>query len=386
MKALYFLYFSTIGIVNTYLNLYYRELGLSGVQIGWLSAIVPAVGMISGPLWGMLNDRLGRPRAQLAVAAGGSILAMLALSRPAVLIGLLPLAGLYSLFNSTIVPICDATTLNILGSLRDRYGRQRIWGTIGFILTTWITGQLTGRFGLRSIFPIFAIVMLGLLATTRFLPRQRLRLSLGPQEGLVRMVTRPRWLFFSLSLLFLGLSISGMNNFLGISLKMAGGSDQLVGIVWSLAALAEIPVLFFSTQLIHRLGLRWMLAVSFLVYAVRFALYAAMPSPEWAIPLSLLHGFTFAMYWVASVMYINQMAPEALKTTSLGLFIAISYLANVLGAPFGGAMLDRIGPSALFAVYAGFALLALAILLAGFRFAGCPRRRRGKTITTERTE
>jgi len=372
MKALYFFYFSAFGIFATYLNLYYRSIGLSGIQIGWLSAVVPAVAIVSGPLWGLLNDRVGRPRMQLAVAAAGSILVMLAIPVPSALIALLPLAGLYSLFNSTIMPIIDTTTINILGSRRDRYGRQRIWGTVGFILTTWVTGQLTGQLGLRTIFPIYAVVMLGLLAALRFLPRQRLHLSLRPQGGLVRMVTQPKWLFFSLSLFFLGLSISGMNNFLGISLKMAGGSDRLVGSVWSLAALAEIPVLYFSAYLIRNLGLRRMLVVAFLVYAVRFALYAVMPSPEWALPLSLMHGFTFGLYWVASVMFINRMAPDHLKTTSQGLFLAITYLANVLGAPFGGAMLDRIGPSALFAVYSGFAFIGLIVLLAGFRFAREP--------------
>ncbi len=375
VKVLYFVYYAAFGIFSAYSNLYFRGLGLSGFQIGWLSAIIPAVGVICGPLWSYLNDRLERPRAQLAIAGAGALAAVLAMSVPRTFLWLLPLAGLYSLFNSTVMPIIDTTNLALLGERRDRYGRQRVWGSVGYITAIWVVGQVIGALGLHWLFPAYAIAMLGLLAALFFLPDRRVRLALAPQGGLLEMVRQPRWLLFAVSILFLGVSISGMNNFLGVSLKIMGGSDRLVGNVLSLAAVAEMPVMFFSTVLIGRVGLKRMLVISFGAYSLRFALYAVMPSPLWALPISLMHGFTFGLYWVASIIYLNQLAPAHLKTTSQGLFMGIAYLSNVAGALIGGALLDHVGPSALFAIYAGCALTALAILLVCFRVAEAPAAR-----------
>jgi PPP family 3-phenylpropionic acid transporter len=132
--------------------------------------------------------------------------------------------------------------------------------------------------------------------------------------------------------------------------------------------LSEIPVMLYSGRLVSRFGLERMLAFSFVIYAVRCVLYAFMPAPIWALPINLLNGLSFGLFWVCSVMYVSHMAPDSLRATSQTLLTAVLSLANVVGAPFGGYIFDHSGPSSLFLIYAVFALAGLGVLLAGFRY------------------
>ena len=60
LRVLYFLYFGALGGYWTYLNVYYREIGLSGMQIGLVNTLSPLVSIFAATMWGMVNDRLGR--------------------------------------------------------------------------------------------------------------------------------------------------------------------------------------------------------------------------------------------------------------------------------------------------------------------------------------
>ncbi|MGD8458451.1 MAG: MFS transporter, partial [Anaerolineales bacterium] len=60
LRILYFFYFAAFGIIGTYLNIYYRDSGLSGLQIGILASVLPLVSMGAAPLWGIWSDRIGQ--------------------------------------------------------------------------------------------------------------------------------------------------------------------------------------------------------------------------------------------------------------------------------------------------------------------------------------
>ena len=65
---MYFLYYTGFGIYLPFINIYYSHIGLSGLEIGLINTLSPLVGMLSAPLWGILNDRFGKTRVLLAIA------------------------------------------------------------------------------------------------------------------------------------------------------------------------------------------------------------------------------------------------------------------------------------------------------------------------------
>ena len=363
VKVLYFLYYASYGIFVTYANLYYQSIGLSGTQIGLINTLAPLVGIFSGALWGMVNDRFGRIRLLLLVTATGAILSVLGLAQAQTFLAIMPLAGLYSLFTSPIPPLLDNINLGILGGRREHYGRQRIFGSVGYILTTWGFGLILQRIGLPYLFVSCALFMLLLCLALTWLPNQPVTWTQSLRQGLSALLRQPDWIFFSASVFLMWMASSGMYNFLGIYLKSMGASDSLVGMSSSLSAITETPIMLFSAFLVGKFGSKRLLYVAFFLYAVRMLFYSLMPSPVWALPIALMHGSTFGFFWIASVTHVNSLAPENLKATSQGLFWTTMNLANVVGSPLSGVLYDRIGPSALFKLFAGYCAAAFLLFV-----------------------
>lgn len=363
---MYFFYYAAYGIFTVYINVYYHTIGLSGVQIGWINALAPLVGIAAGPLWGIVSDRSGRPRLVLALAVTGAAVAVLGISAVKVFTGLLPLAATYFLFNSIINPTVDTTNLAVLGEQSERYGRQRIWGTIGYIVSTLAAGQFLQRVGLHWMFYGYFFLMILMLGAVPFLPVRPVHSSTSLKINIRELVGQRQWLFFIASLIPLWACSNGMYTFMGVYLKEMGGDAVLIGMNSSISAISEMPMMIFSAFLLSKLGLKRMLITAYALYAVRFLLYGLIPAPIWALPISLMHGVTFGLFWVSGVVYVNQLAPANLRTTSQTLFFAMMNLAGVVGSPFSGWVFDRLGPAQLFRGYAVLSLIALGILLIGF--------------------
>ena len=71
VKLLFFLFYAALTFPFIFLNLYYKEIGLTGTQIGQAAAVVPLVSIVASPVWGVLNDRFGRS-GQCSLACRGT--------------------------------------------------------------------------------------------------------------------------------------------------------------------------------------------------------------------------------------------------------------------------------------------------------------------------
>lgn len=367
LRGLYFFYFAAFGILNTFLNVYYRSIGLTGTQIGWINTLAPLVGIFSGTLWGMLNDRFGRVRLLLLIGAVGGALNLLGISAVRSFVWILPLAGAYSLFSSPLPLLLDTLNLSMLGGAQEHYGRQRIWGSLGFIVATTLAGFILERIGLHWVFTAYALIMLAFCGVLALLPGQPVRMNDNIWGGLSKLVRRPGWLLFMASVGTLWVAVAGYYNFLSVYLVGMGASESLIGTAWSLAAVTELPVMYFSALLLKRLGARRMLIIAFVLYGVRLLFYGIMPSPVWALPIALMHGLTFGFFWVACVTQINLLAPDDLKATSQGMLVAVTNLSTVVGSPVNGVLFDTVGGGALFRGLAVVCLAALGLYLLSLR-------------------
>jgi PPP family 3-phenylpropionic acid transporter len=365
VKCLFFLYYAGIGQFLAFLNVYYNNIGLSGTQIGLLGTISTAIAVISATLWGLLSDRLGKPRWLFLVAFTGTILGTLALSA-AQPFGLILMAVCFlSLFNNTLAPLIDSTALVMLGEQRQRYGTYRVWGSVGFILTSTAAGFIYEQTGLHAMFIGFAVLMiLGLLASL-YLPDQNVHLRGSAWGGIGQMIRKPQWLIFAGSVFFVWLAANGMLSFLGVTIKKMGGTDSLVGLAGTVAAIVEIPGMFFSDRILRRLGSERMMGIGIVGYMLRMFFYAMMPTPGWALIIATMNSITYMPFWIGAVAYASDRAPVNMKATSQGLLYSITGLASMVGGLASGWLFDRGGPSGLFAVMGISCLIALALFYIG---------------------
>ena len=72
----------------------------------------------------------------------------------------------------------------------------------------------------------------------------------------------------------------------------------------------------YSSRLLRRFGPARLLIVAMSVYAFRLLLYAIMPSVTWVLGLAMLQGLSDGLFLVSAVAYVNDLAPDALKSTA----------------------------------------------------------------------
>jgi predicted MFS family arabinose efflux permease len=363
-KAFYFFWFVALGVISPFIVLYYRQAGLDAAQIGLLLAIPGITQIVAGPLWGLLADTL-RLRRLLPVVILGTLL-------PTALIGLasgfLPiflLAVAAALFSPAVSPLADSATLAALGDQRERYGAQRVWGAIGWGVSTVAAGWLVERSGLWVIF--WAYPLMGALAVLAAIVMPRADLPAANLAGAARALLRdPRWARFLGCSILIGASGALVHGFLSLYLEDIGAGGEQIGLAYLIASLSELPVMALSPIVLRRWGARPLLIVSGLAYAIRMAIYGLAPFPEVALAAQLLHGFCFAAMWTAGVVEAQRLAPPGLAATAQGLFgTAVFGVAVAVANSIGGLIYRDYGFGALF-----FAAAILALAgSAGLTFA-----------------
>lgn len=367
-SSIYFLFFAAISALVPYLALYYREAGLVGGQIGMLLSVTPIVTILASPLWTGLADVRRWHRWILigALASAVSINAFFPLLSPA---WFFPAVALFAMLSAPIMPLVDSATFAMLGDQPERYGRLRIWGTIGWGLCAPLAGALLHQNGLRWGFWIYALILsLALLPASRLTFNQA-RSGIAFLGGLRSLLTDRRWVLFLLTTFTAGIGLSAASNYLALLMESRGGSQALTGVALTVSVLAELPIMFFSYKFLPRLKTRGLFLLAVAVTGLRSLLYAVIAAPIGIIAVQLLHGFTFPALWVAGVTYSSENAPPGLNATAQGIFgSTLMGFGAAAGSLLGGFLMERMSPAAMFGVLGIVVLTGLACFLLLERF------------------
>jgi predicted MFS family arabinose efflux permease len=139
-------------------------------------------------------------------------------------------------------------------------------------------------------------------------------------------------------------------------------------VAFAAAALSELPVFFFGTRIMARLGASRMVTIALMFYIIRFSLLTLAPTAEWIVLAQLFHGVSFAMFLIASVNLAHRLAGVENAATAQALLGSMSFgFGNITGALVGGALLDVIGTRWLYTGVIGILMIALTVYVIGNR-------------------
>ena len=82
------------------------------------------------------------------------------LNFPRTFAGFLPVFAMYAVFLSPISPITDGLLARMASNFRLDYGRIRLWGSVGYGLTSIVMGAVYTRIGYDSIFLVTGLLIL----------------------------------------------------------------------------------------------------------------------------------------------------------------------------------------------------------------------------------
>jgi MFS transporter, PPP family, 3-phenylpropionic acid transporter len=360
----YFLYYGAISILFPFLALFYQNQGMTGAQIGLLAAISPIISFFGAPLWTGAADASHRHKLVAMLSTLGVVIVAFIFPSVATFGGLLLMISLYAFLGSPTGSLVDSAVLSLLGDRKERYGRIRLWGTIGYGVVAPFAGNLIGRLGLKWAFWGYAILMLGGLLVITMIPFRQGHSNGSFRGGMRVLFANQSWMFFLVMVFIAGIGMATINNYLFVYMQSLGASKTLMGVALTFSTLSEVPAMFFSDRLLRRFGARGMLVIAMTTIGLRLIAYSLTTQPWVVLVIQLCHGLTFAAIFTAGVYYADQIAPPGMKATTQGMFNGtLMGFGSAAGGLLGGLLLDRFSPGGMYAFAGTLVLLGLIVFL-----------------------
>ena len=369
--AVSFAYFAYAGLMSTYGPLWYQSLGYSTLAIGLLTSLQSSTRLFSPYAWGWLADHTGRREPLLRLAALGSLVSSAGFFAPVGYTWVAVVTVVLFICTAGVIPINEAVLAHRVssgGSLdMGRYGRVRMWGSVGFVGAVLASGFVLQAAGVER-FPILVAALLGLLLFTawRLPPSTEALHSASVALGAMSVLRRPVVAWFFAGVFLTVLAHTSLYAFYSLYLASLGYSKGDIGVLWSIGVVVEVVWFYLQGRWVHRLSMHGWLVVAALASALRFAMIAAFGAFVAVLVVAqLLHALTFAAQHSACIAVITRHFPGRLRGRGQALYAVLGYGASgVIGGVAGGALSEALG----------FAAVFWAASLAALAAAWCCRR------------
>lgn len=360
-------YFAHIGFFNPYLPLWLKDLGLGIFTISLLTSVQAATRLFAPYGWGWLSDHTGERVKLLRYGASAALAVSLALWLDLATPWLALVLLLMFTHTSAMMPMSEAAMAHLVsqggGFDARRYGRVRLWGSLGFLVTVFVAGAWFEAFGMAH-FPAWTV--LTLLAVTFSVWRlPDLKEAVAAHEARVSVlpVLRQRAVqWFFAAAFFHVLSHIGIYVFFSLYLDSLGYSKTMIGLLWAVSVVVEIAWFYTQARWLPRLSLGGWLLLCALAMVLRMGLTATVADLLPALLLAqALHALTFAAHHTVCIALLSQHFPGRLRGRGQALYTVVGYgLTGVIGGLAGGALSSTLGLASVYWASVATSLVACA--------------------------
>jgi len=359
------------GVFATYLPILLRELGYRLAVVGILLAIAEGAGILGPLLFGRFADRSGNYRRYISLAYFLAAVAALPLAffiHPVLttIFIILLSAG----FRAAL-PLIDAMTTINLGD-KGNYGKIRVTGSISFVCMVfflqWIPVMRPNSSGNIAFWICVTSILCLIVAFTMPLKYSRreshTEVSQSGSDGKdekKKSIWTPLFIVGLTSIALSRLAMTPAFTFFPLFLVEYMQWDA-VGLMFGIAAISEIPLMFFSNRLIRRFGALPIIAFTNIMIVLRLCLYAVFPFKAGVILAQLLHSFCFGLFHPAAVAFVSNCVPPERRSFGMTLYVSLGWgIPTLIGNVLCGLVVDSLGYRPLFGLFTIFAILGAAI-------------------------
>ena len=358
-------YFAHIGFFNPYLPLWLKDSGYSLLAISVLTSIQSLTRLVAPYGWGWLSDHTGERVKLLRFCATAALLIAATLWLNLGFAALALVLLLMFLNTSAMMPMSEAVLTQLVsqdGRLDPkRYGRVRLWGSLGFLFTVFAAGAWFEHFGLQD-FPAWTLATLGLVVLSVWqLPDIKDAPHHDAPSPMLGVLLQSRVLWFFVALFFHVLSHMAIYVFFSLYLDELGYSKTMIGLLWAVSVVMEIGWFFTQSRWLPWLQPRLWLVLCAGVMVLRMGITASASDVLlWVLLAQALHAVTFATHHTVCIGLIGEMFTGRMRGRGQALYTVLGYgLPGVLGGLLGGALSTRWGLGSVFWAACGCALIGM---------------------------
>jgi MFS transporter, PPP family, 3-phenylpropionic acid transporter len=360
----YFAYFAFVGAYMPYFSLYLESLDLSPQRIALLMTLGQLMRLLTPMAWGWASDRSGRRTPIIRLSAAMSCLIFFGYYFTKDFFFLIAVTGALHFFWCASLPLVEALTFGHLRSNPAGYGRVRVWGSVGFVVSVFAVGLWLDKQPIDSLLGISLVLLIcTLIGAWKLIevPGDVLPLLSQPSLPSLRQSK-------VIALMVVGFLMSAAHGafyvFYSIHLTGYGYSTTAIGLLWSLGVVAEILVFTFVPKLTEQSTLKWILIACLALAVLRFLAIGWMA--EFLIVLivtQILHAATFGAHHIASVAALNHWFLPQQQGRVQALYGSLSFGGGgMLGGLLAGQTWGSWGAGQTFTISAGFAAIGLVVV------------------------
>lgn len=354
--SFFFLYFAYVGLVSPYASLFFLDRGFSVIEIAILMSMLQITRIVGPFSWGWLSDYLSNRIGIIRFCACLAALVFSAIYFLQSYISFFIWMFVLHTILSSLMPLGESATVHALfkdNTFDKRYGRLRLWGSIGFISMVLFAGELFQRTSIE-LYPVVGSLVLLALAVVTFLlhePKMERRKMVKGEFSLVLLNPDVRW--FLLSGFFMQFAHAALYVFYSLYLANLGYDKLQIGLFWALGVFAEVLFFFYQSKVLSRMDAEVVLQASFGIGVIRFALMAFLPITSILIIAQIMHAGTFAAHHSAATKLLQRWFTGSLQARGQALMATVSYgFGGTIGGLFAGWIWDISQPRDVFVVSA----------------------------------
>jgi PPP family 3-phenylpropionic acid transporter len=322
-------YFAGTGVLAPYFPLYLEHRGLTAAQIGVVMAVAQGMRIFGPTAWGWLADHTTERVRILRFTSAAAAICFVPVLFPGGFGTVLLTMFAVHFFLTGQIPIAEAMAAARLRGdpqAAARYGRLRAWGSISFVVVVLATGVALDWAGV-GLQPWLVLSFLAGTAAAAQLVRDAPHSPHGSAAVSVRaLAAEPRVRWFFVSVLLMIFAHGALYTYFSLHLAALGYSKSAIGVFWVLGVIVEIGFFFVQGRVFARFDPFHLLAASFALAALRFALIAEFAHLIALLVIAqVLHAATFAVHHSASILTIQRWFHGSATARGQALYVSIGY-------------------------------------------------------------
>lgn len=328
-SGLLFVTFVAHAMISTQAVPFLTEVGYSSSERGYIMAAYALVAMIGQFYVGYLCDKYKTTKKFViysSIILMGFMILTFKLNDRNFLLHLFLMGNTVGFIR--IVGNLMETWLVEVDGLYPYFGRIRSFGSLGWALSSLASGYIILNFGYENMMWISVGINLLVVIVSFYMEdaakadSASVKLSdikelfLNKNYVLLIVVYTLTWIVYNAD----NVSITDY-------IFSVGGTEADIGKKWFVQALSELPLMLVAGYLLNRLRGKKMMVIGSIALSVRFILYAAFPSVNAIILLSVLQMFSFPFILVSQKELFLRESPAHLRSS--GQMISVSFSAGL---------------------------------------------------------
>lgn len=364
LSAFYFFYFAYLGAFAPFFALYLNSVGMGAVEIGMLMALPQLTRILAPHLWGWLADRSGQRMRVVRWSGALGTLTFLGVFGGDSFALLCTVLFAMTFFWSAALPLVEATTLSQLGDETARYGRIRVWGSVGFIAAVVAVGYLLDLTSPRALLWVIAALMACMLLLSCVVADAPAIPHPGDERPVWQVVRRPEVIAIIVASALVAMAHGPYYTFYTIHLVDYGYSKSFAGWLWALGVICEIGIFVWMSRLYRAFTMRQILIASTLLAALRFVVIGwGADSIVLLLAAQTLHAASFGAFHAAAIGVVHRLFRGRHQARGQAIYGSLAYgFGGTIGGLASGYAWNGLGAGLTFTLGGACALAAAAVL------------------------